>query len=426
MDKEKNSKIPKEGLSLYKNIGLNLDLLQKKKIIKKNKTFTAENNKNKRDKIYLSNLKFGQNLLIWLLKKSKYINNNKDLSTSKKRDNYPEENLEKKKISEKFKIIPGIDKLYHLTDQSINDILKSEQDKSEFSTPKNFNIFSNQELKKRLNNIYNSSIRPNKKLSIKDIKEEKAFRKKIEEAFRPLNLSSKLKNKSKNKIFNTKLVYKIPKKTIMINTYNNNNNFQDYLKLKNKNTETSDKNSKLLLINKNQINTSYKLYTQPNEDSKKVIIDDKNFVLKKLQKEPRNKRLNDNGIFKKKALTHDNLLDKKKYLRTSYYKGKKDKINNKTMGNMINNKKIQFLNKSSNVDRLLFKLENPYDTFEENVFSNRPGDRFISFKNQIIKQKNKTTKIFYDYKKELVLNEILMKRYVFKIYSDRNKKMSLY
>lgn len=87
---------------------------------------------------------------------------------------------------------------------------------------------------------------------------------------------------------------------------------------------------------------------------------------------------------------------------------------------------MKFLNKSSNVDRLLFKLENPYETFEENVFSNRPGDKFIALKNQIIKQKNKTIKMFCDYRMDVVLNEIFMKRYIYKIYSDRNKKIALY
>ena len=425
MDKEKNNKMQNNGLSLLTNIGLNINLFQKQK--NKIKTFTSENNKNSRNRSYLSNLKFGQNLLIWLLKKPKYLNNNKEnnkeFQTAKNRDNYFIEKIKKGKISEKFKIIPGIDKLYHLTDQSINDILKNEQDKFEFTTQNSINIFSNNELKKRINNIYKYSFKINKKLSINVPKEENGIQTKDETNCKPLSLSSKLKHKSKNKIFNTRFLYNNLNNKTTIKTYNNNN-FQDYLKLENESINNNNFDSKLLLMKNKQIQKSDKLYTKPNEDLQKVIIENnKNIDLKIIQKEPKNKRLNSEKIFKKKAHTQDNLLDQKRLFK-SPNKEKKEKSNIEKKN--INNKGIQFLKKSSNVDRLLFKLENPYDTFEENVFYNRPGDKFIGFKNQIIKQRNKTTKMFCDYKMDVVLNEIFMKRYIYKVYSDRNKKIGLY
>ena len=82
------------------------------------------------------------------------------------------------------------------------------------------------------------------------------------------------------------------------------------------------------------------------------------------------------------------------------------------------------MHKSSKVDRLLFQLEKPDECFEENVISNRPADKFVFFKNQIIKQKDKTIKMFYDYKRILKSNETQMTRYIFQLFSDRNKNKS--
>ena len=53
-----------------------------------------------------------------------------------------------------------------------------------------------------LNNIYKYSFKINKKLSINVPKEENGIQTKDETNCKPLSLSSKLKHKSKNKIFN--------------------------------------------------------------------------------------------------------------------------------------------------------------------------------------------------------------------------------
>jgi hypothetical protein len=76
--------------------------------------------------------------------------------------------------------------------------------------------------------------------------------------------------------------------------------------------------------------------------------------------------------------------------------------------------KRQFLNRSSKIDRLIFNLENPNGCFEENVYSLKAGDKYISFKNQIIRQRKQIEKIFYKNKMSLISDEALMKKYIYK------------
>ena len=64
--------------------------------------------------------------------------------------------------------------------------------------------------------------------------------------------------------------------------------------------------------------------------------------------------------------------------------------NNELNTNLLPKKKTShLLNRSSNLDRLLFKLEKPSECFEENVYGLRAGDKYISLKNKIINKKNK-------------------------------------
>ena len=171
MEKENNGNQENTFSSINNNIYLKL---LEKNIIKKNITSTEPNvNNNKKNEVILANLKFGKNLLIWLLKKSNYINVQRTHSTKirKSNNNFSKKNINKKlrnKLPEKFQIIPRINKLKNLTEESMNNLLKMEQDKSQFyiQTPAPINLFSNNELKQKINRVYNSSFNRNKNLSL--------------------------------------------------------------------------------------------------------------------------------------------------------------------------------------------------------------------------------------------------------------------
>ena len=420
MEKQKINK--KHSFSLMKNLGINLNILSKRKnIIKKNKTFTNENNnKNRRN---TKHLKFGQNLLVWLLKKPKYMANSRNPSTNRKRKNHFIENIENKnQLSEKYKYIPGINKLHYLTDQSMNELLKTEQETYHF-TFSNFNkFFANNENKNKIKNVYNSAFRSSKKLSLDQIKNEKEYKDeslKTECTFLGINLSDKLSQKYRDNIINTKQFYK--PKDIFIN--NSNSNYINNLDINNNKTKTSIKDSFFHLMKKNKMNQGIKLYIRPNENSQKVILTNNNIISNKQKLNKTKKRVIFQEIQNRRAHTHENLFDEKSYFKNQFESNKINNENNTSENKKlnINNNKKKFLNKSSKVDRLLFKLENPYECFEENVCTNNPGDKFVFLKNQIIKQKHKTTKLFYDYKKQLKSNETQMTRYIYKLYSDRNK-----
>ena len=355
----------------------NIDInLVENNIIQKNITKTEPNEKYIiKNKIILDNLKFGKNLLIWLLKKSKNKNRKRPHSTKMQKinNNSAQKNINRRQqniLSEKYKNIPRINKLQYLTEESINDLLKTEQDKSHFYSPTStpMNLFSNNELKKKINRVYNSSFKANKKLSLKMAKKDTN-----KNSFLAITLRNKINHKKNNKqLFNTKLYYSISKEKIIANDFKNKN-----------------------LNNKTNININ-------NSNSYRKTI---------------YKKRNTSEISKIKGYTHENILDKKKYFKKKFEIKEGNNININNDNKYIPKKNLK---KNSKIDKL-FKLEKPYEYFEEKVNTNKPEGKYIFFKNQIIKQKNKTIKMYYDYKKQLRENDTLITRYIYKLYSERNK-----
>lgn len=423
MENEKKNK--KRTVSLKKKLDFNIDFSFIKKKIKKNKTISTERNINKKNLAYL---RFKENLLIWLLKKSKY-NNQRQTPKKRKIKNFSIDNTHNKShLSEKYKNIPGIDKLQYLTDQSINELL-SRETKSHFSG--HISIFSNKELKKRISK-YNSAFRATTKISLFEHKDDNNFedkKAKDETISLALDSSNKIVQKAKNKIINNKLFYNKPKEKFFIN----NKTIKHYIKdinmyLTNKNININNNNSVLTFKKNNNINKCFKLYSNPNECSQKIFFEEnKNNTITTKKFKKKNNRIISAGISRRKAQTHQNLFEENIPYKTNSGKNKSyiiniDNNNNESKKLTIKNiPKTRYLNRSSKVDRLLFQLENPNECFEDNVYSNRPEDKFISLKNQIAKQKNKTIKMFNDSKMALKLNETLMRRYIFKLFSDKNK-----
>ena len=91
----------------------------------------------------------------------------------------------------------------------------------------------------------------------------------------------------------------------------------------------------------------------------------------------------------------------------------------KTMNNTIinniqikrNSKKKRTFKRSSVIDRLILKLTNPDEIFEENINSNKPLDKYIGFKKKIAKKKAQIYKILYDVKLNQLKSLIELKKF---------------
>ena len=386
------NKDQKKEFSSLKNLDLISNFL-KKKTIKKNTFIDKKNNKRKKNPVFLSS-NFGKNLLIYLLKKPKYLKSEEKELRKRSTDYFKKQINIKTQLSEKFKNIPGINKLHYLTDESLSKIIKLQQDYSHFYSPTPLNNIKNMKFQQNENIICNSVFRTCKRLDLNDIN------KKDNKDSNPINKNGILFIKLKN-----------------INSFKNIN-YKD-LNKNNRKLKLNINESQLSFKDKNSVYQNYNLYIQPNKDSKNIFIENKKIYKKTILKKNQNR--NNSRTKKRKSYTYENLTFEK-----TFYKNNQNNNNiiEKVYDSENRNKKI--LNKSSKVDRLLFKLENPYECFEDNVITNRPGDRFISFKNQIIKQKNKTIKMFNDYKMTLRLNESRMTKYIYQLFSDRNKNKNLY
>ena len=429
--------------SLKKNLCLPIDKISNINIDNQIHTNRSEyNNKNKKN-LNITKLYFNDNLLIKILKKSKFkINsknylhvlnrkknfiNNRNASISRKNDS--------NNLSEKFRSIPGISKLRYLTDESINDILKREEKTNITSIPLNSDA-SIIEKNRRNKSENKSPFIINKKLSLSNYKMNNNFSKiKLNNKYKYLTLNKnnyKLKEKPKTKLINNKLyrnsskrktftnignnffIYnanlKVKNKKENINNYNNNNNFSSFLK-KNKGNKYQ-----------NLYRTKYNVY--------KIISGNKSLSHQKTKLNKNYNRIISSEVCSRNINRKENIFDKNKSTFNDIEISKNYNLTNDNNGLsinlLLNNQIKQLLNRNSKVDRLLFKLENPADCFEENVYTLRAGDKYISLKNQIIKQKNKLWKMNYNNKKSLKVNESQMRRYIFKIYSDRNHKKNKY
>ena len=183
----------KSLFSLKKKIDYNL--ISNKNIRKGNKTIDYENKKIKSKKLTLASLKFNENILIKILKQSKFKVKSK---ANKNRingliDDYKKLNIRNKKryLSEKFRNIPGIDKLKYLTDQSMNELIAREE-KTNFDTP---NITINIKQNNNSNLLYKPKYKTAEKLekfnilnsTVNDRSKDKKFR--TENKSLTLNLS---------------------------------------------------------------------------------------------------------------------------------------------------------------------------------------------------------------------------------------------
>ena len=413
----------KRQFSLKKNIDSNL--MPNKNKNNRNQTFGNENkNIQKSKKLTLASLKFNENLLIKLLKQSKFIIKSK---RNKKRndliDNYKTINNRPKKryLSEKFRNIPGIDKLKYLTNQSMNELIRSEQ-KINFETPnitltnkqnENSNLINKSKFKTldKLTTLSSSNDKPSKEQNPRTVK---------------ISLKLNLRNNDKMKYENNKINNRLSRGNL-INLHRNNYRINDRQLNINNQRDNTDANEIFSSFRKQNITDSscnknnLYLYTQPNHCFYKVIYKNKN----QIPKTKLNKHCNRmNSFDRMKGKLYNLVKSGKKSYPNNNENNKSYNLNDdeNIKIHSPNAQKNHLLNRSSKIDRLIFKLENPNECFEENVYSLKAGDKYISFKNQIIRQRKQIEKIFYKNKMSLISDETLVKKYIYKLYSNPNRK----
>ena len=407
---------PKRLFSLKKNI--NCNLISNKNINNQNKTIENENKKMKNKRITLASLKFHENILVKILKQSKFKIKSK---ANKKRrndliDDYKKLNnrTQKRYLSEKFRNIPGIDKLKYLTNQSMNELIRREE-KTNFDS---INITLNNKQNENSNLINKIKFKTLERLntlnsSVNKCSKDKKLR--TENTSLTLNLS----NNRKAKYENNKINNRFSKVKLSNHHRNKNLSINDcQLDLDNQRASTEANENFISFRKQNITDSSYNnnlyLYTQPNHYFNKVINRNKDSVPKIIKL---NKNYNRKNSFDKTKEKIYNLITSGKKPYSSNYENNKSYNPNDDENNKFHLSSIQkrkFLNRSSKIDRLIFKLENPDGCFEENVYSLKAGDKYISFKNQIIRQRKQIEKIFYNNKMTLISDEALMKKYIYK------------
>ena len=71
--------------------------------------------------------------------------------------------------------------------------------------------------------------------------------------------------------------------------------------------------------------------------------------------------------------------------------------------------------------RLIF-YEKTDESFEDNFFYKKTGDKYHLFKKQISKHKNKLEKLIKEIRLNQIKNEYLMKKYIYNLISKKKKK----
>ena len=314
-------------------------------------------------KLNYSKLKFNQNILLNLLKRSSFsanyklhINTTPTTTNSKIKNPIINNKKLQYKISKsniKYKNIPGISKLHNLTDNNINNIINSNDNNNYFyyTTPIKSNI-QNQTFSTKPGNINLYSNKNN------------------------MNISSSRSSTSNKKSITSEIP--CSKKLIIAQKINNKKKLYREI-YEDINLDTVNQEKKIKLLFPNILNSS----------SNKI----------KYKKNNNSKNINENNS------TNDS---------------------NSTINKWVNSftsclKKFGLMNRCSQIDRLLFSVEKPEECFEENVYLEKPGDKYQLFKNQINKQKNKIENMIFDIKLNQKKNDYLMRRYIYKILSERNK-----
>ena len=354
------------------------------------------NLKRRKSSIKYSQLKFNQDILINILKKANLKKmhknqNNTDLNLNNKSENKNrlyKNNKISYNLNKKFHDLPVLSNFHNITDETINDLLKSDENNNEFK-PIN--------TKKEVQKIINLKANFNYKNSI-----DKILKNKLNNTYFYNNIYSN--NNGRRYSNKNQLNYKIYSYTKTRTDFKRLSNKKRSAKIKKNELYINFTNSFPYLKNKKQIiNTSEN--NSKNKDKNNNI--NNNLLIKSKKKEPIIHTISSNlkKIKINKLGKLNSNIETKKWLESI-----KDSI-----------EKFDLFNRGSKIDRLLFYMIKPEECFEENVLDVKPGDKYQLFKNQIAKHKSKLENILVDIKLNQIKNEYLMKKYIFDLLSRRKK-----
>ena len=338
---------------------------------KENQNKSDENNNTGRklDKKYLK-LKFNKNLLIEILKKSRLRR------MSEKKNNA------KNSSSSRFHNFNKTEKPLYSKDKIINKIYQNFQDFPEMKKFHNITL-------EKLTNLITSNEETDKSSQYSK--------------FRFNNMNLKIKQEDNNiNSYRKKFQNLTNIKKSNFNYFKNTEQYAGGIHQFPKYTSTDIKNINLNDLNLNKDNMLPLLSTKSNES---IPITTKYSSLSKTKK----------NIIQNKAIT-----PKKKFMS----KASKEYQTNKWLESIRDSiKKYDILHRSSRIDRLIFVIENPEGCFEENLMEEKPGDKYIMLKTQMIRHKDKFENIIREIKLNQKKSEYLMKKYIFDLLS---RKKSVY
>ena len=316
-----------------------------------------------------SKLKFKQNVLINILKKTNLRKKNNIHNTSK--NTFIPKNTSlfynfklSYNINKKFHDLPGISNFHNITDEKINDLINSNDNEislKPFTSQNILNMKANNN-KKINNNLLNR--RNNTPFFINTIINNGR------------NYNDRYKNSNNNCIINNKKNKKLSldSKTINGNLNKININYTNNISnLKKKDEHINSRDTNSLLKSKKEIPIIHTI----SSEAKKIKLNKRN-------------KLNNN-------------LEIKKWLESI----------EKSI------EKCDYFNRGSKVDRLLFYMVKPDECFEENLIDMKSGDKYLMLKKQIAKHKYKLENIIKDMKLNQIENEYLMKKYIFDLLSRK-------
>ena len=227
-------------------------------------------------------------------------------------------------------------------------------------------------LYKNINESILNDLSSNHLMGTFNINNNKKYKAKIDPNYLFNNYNKMNNNNNKN---NNK--YKINKNkrvTFLINENINNNSLNF-----NKKTDLSNSSNK-----NNSLNNFSSIYNSLNNS----LLKSKNNPIK-----IKNKIVYHKKKFSSKIL-NANLNHHQDYEKVQKLKNINNFLDTIPQEN-INKKKI-YLRRDSFIDKLLLKMTNPDEVFEEYVQTEKPGDKFIRFKNHLIKNKNLINKMIQD------------------------------
>lgn len=341
--------------------------------IKKKRRFssTMPNLKRKSQKksytLNYSKLKFDQNVLINILKKSNLKRNKTLRNNNSKYNSIPYKTTIIKNgfkisynINRKLHDLPVMSRFHNITGEKITDLLKS--DHNLYETLKPYKI---KNINRKINEKRNKTEFFNKNFSKKNNNRIQTF----------LNLRYQNENnKNNNRKYQFNSLNKDSKNTKLSLNEISTNYTQSISNLKNRN-HYNNNNTSSSFTKSEKKNT----HTIPN--------------IKKIKLNKTNNKFRSNTSEKEKWMS---------YIKESL-------------------KSMKLFNRGSKIDRLIFFIENPYECFEENLLDKKPGDKYQMFKNQITKHKNKLDKILKEIKLNQIKSEYLMKKYIFDLLSRKKK-----